>query len=65
MNVSDNEFIKLTYAGSLKLQEVMVRKSAVIAVQKTVSDDFGCIVQVDGDKYPARESYDEVMAQLQ
>ena len=64
LDINDN-FLRLTYSGGLQLEEIIVRKSSIVAVQKPKSNKFGCIVQMLGDKYPVKESYEEVVSLLQ
>lgn len=60
----DSAFIEVTNAGSLKIQKISIRKSAIITVAKPESGDIGCIIQLDGEKYPIKESYDLILRML-
>ena len=43
LDINDN-FLRLTYSGGLQLEEITVRKSSIVAVQKPKSNKYGCIV---------------------
>ena len=61
---SASTFIELTNVGSLKIDKISVKKSAIISVAKTENGKFGCIVQVMGEKYPVAEKYEDVLKMI-
>lgn len=63
-DANNDLFIELTNAGSLKLDKISVKKSAIISVSKTENGKFGCIVQVMGEKYPVAEAYEDVLKMI-
>lgn len=59
------DYIEFQYSGGLKLEKILIRKDATIAVQKTISGNYGCIISLsNGEKYPVRESYENVVSML-
>jgi hypothetical protein len=59
------DYIEFQYSGGLKLERVSVGKDAIISVQKTISGNYGCIISLsNGEKYPVKESYENVISML-
>lgn len=60
------KFLKLTNGGSLRIAELWIRKDSVVTVQRPMEGKFGCIVTTaNGEKYPLKETYDEVLRALE
>lgn len=57
--------LEFQYSGGLKLEKILVRKDAIISVQKTISGNYGCIISLsNGEKHPVGESYENVVSML-
>jgi len=65
LKMASKPFIFLTNKGGLRVSKVAIRPSAIIAIMKPVEKTFGCIVEVDGDKFPVEEEFDNVVKMVE
>lgn len=55
-------FLELRYAGSLQLEKIGINTNYISAIEKPNHDKFGCIiVMTNGEKFPVKELYDDVL----
>ena len=63
-NNVEKEYLELTYNGGLKIEKLRVKISSIISIQKPCKEGIGCIIQLMGEKYPVKETYEEVWERL-
>lgn len=55
-------FLELSYAGGMQLEKIGINTNYISAIEKRNNDKFGCIiVMTNGDKFPVKELYDDVL----
>ena len=59
------DYIEFQYSGGLKLEKITISKNSIVSIQKPVSEKHGCIISLaNGEKYPLKESYENVISIL-